>query len=270
MKLNDADKEVIRIKIKEKLNSIPDDVIIKIDKGLLDQLIFDYKYSEKLGKVVKYIAWSGEYLQKVDLSEISFSNVLWDGRYSNGIDLANTNANINFLTAADCENNSSISLYFCNLENVDLRFSNAQVISTLIDSNLKNTNASLLFNQYIFERTLNVRNTDLENIDLSNVEIDQIILSGESSTALANCNLKNTGINIFFHTTLNNDEKNTLSELIKNEKLSECYINGKLIQSSEEKKKNAQSLLAIYEQKKEALLKETIDSIDKQVRVLKK
>ena len=270
MRLNYKDKELIRKTIEDKMDSIPDDCIIKIDKVLLSQLIFDYRYKENLKKEVKYIAWSGPFLQKIDLSEISFSNVLWDGRYSNGLDLSNTNAYINFLTEADYHDNSSISLYLCNLENVDLKYSNAEVISTIIDCNLKNTNASLLFNHYINEHTLNVKNSNLENIDLSNVEINESLLCGGEVVTISNCNLKNTGIKIFFHSVLSDEEKNNLSELIINKYIDGCYINGRLIASEEEKQKNAKIILETYEYKKEELINETLKSIDKQVRTYKK
>ena len=72
MKLNQKDKIEFRNFLKEELQKIELGLEkIKIPKEILEQLIFDIN-SETCAKK---IAWSGDFLQKLDLSEISFDNV---------------------------------------------------------------------------------------------------------------------------------------------------------------------------------------------------
>lgn len=77
MRLTNDQKTDLRYKIKRLLESDEVKERIKIDKELLEQLIFDegnYK-----GARCKVVAWSGSFLSKIDLSEIDFDNVLWRG-----------------------------------------------------------------------------------------------------------------------------------------------------------------------------------------------
>ena len=79
MRLTNDQKTDLRYKIKRLLESDEVKERIKIDKELLEQLIFDegnYK-----GAHCKVVAWSGSFLSKIDLSEIDFDNVLWRGEY---------------------------------------------------------------------------------------------------------------------------------------------------------------------------------------------
>lgn len=68
-------RESIRTFIKN-LGDVPN-YSVKISKSLLEEALFK-KVKSKTGKVGKLLVWSGEFLKKVDLSEISFSNVIWN------------------------------------------------------------------------------------------------------------------------------------------------------------------------------------------------
>lgn len=87
----------------------PEGERIHIQKEILEQLLFGTVIMDTpTGQVlVKYIVWSGDFLSKIDLSEISFDDVLWDinvedddNYYSENeiyeINLSNTNAHIDF------------------------------------------------------------------------------------------------------------------------------------------------------------------------------
>lgn len=107
MKLNQKDLNELRNEIEKQLEQIPEGSKIKIEKQLLEQLIFNTGKSEE-GTPYKAIVWSGPFLRKIDLSKLSFDNVTWDRddvayskvrlatHFKYIIDLSNTNAKIDF------------------------------------------------------------------------------------------------------------------------------------------------------------------------------
>lgn len=123
MRLTNDQKTDLRYKIKRLLESDEVKERIKIDKELLEQLIFDegnYK-----GAYCKVVAWSGSFLSKIDLSEIDFDNVLWRGEYVVDkkdnyvvksdvlpIILDNTNAKIDFSKSAKLDKEEPRSRLF--------------------------------------------------------------------------------------------------------------------------------------------------------------
>ena len=139
-----------REKLKKKLDSIPEGKrMVFADEYLdiLEDLIFDY-YDVELGNYpfvkeeyrgkkveIKYIALDGKYLRKLDLSKVSFENLVWGGskHFKNllvnceydlvdvCVDLSGTNASVDF-------SKSFISKYLtfplcifnCNFNGLDL------------------------------------------------------------------------------------------------------------------------------------------------------
>ena len=84
MKLNVESKNKLRAKIVEELKGVPADKKIKLDKDLLEFLLFDeleYTVIQEIDKPVtlkpRIPIWSGEFLRHIDLSEVDFSNVAW-------------------------------------------------------------------------------------------------------------------------------------------------------------------------------------------------
>lgn len=73
--MNIEKKNERRRLIIEELKNVPDGERIKINKDLLEELLFDvddvYGY--------KFPTWTGDFLSKIDLSEISFKDVSFDG-----------------------------------------------------------------------------------------------------------------------------------------------------------------------------------------------
>ena len=76
MKLNESAKKELRANIEEQLKQVPDGQRVHLDKELLEDLIF-FKGKNKDGRVIKVPVWTGHFLRKIDLSEISFENVFF-------------------------------------------------------------------------------------------------------------------------------------------------------------------------------------------------
>jgi len=71
MKLNNRDKNKIRKYIEEQLKEVPEGTRIELDPDLLSNLIFE-KYNKGREKIIAFPVWTGEFLRKIDLSEIVF------------------------------------------------------------------------------------------------------------------------------------------------------------------------------------------------------
>lgn len=225
MKFNKQTKDELRTKIIEQLANVPDGERLHLDKALLEDLLFE-TYSDKEEEreiVVKYIVWSGPFLSKIDLSEISFDNVCWDPTpfceaYMNFykdykkktkpikemIDLSNTNAKIDFSKAfvMDYDDDDILSVYNCNFANVDLSNSHAEKIVTFTNCNFSNTNANI-FDERDFKKRFFLVDCDFSNNDFSKIEIKSDYFYGVISDCLdgkgvwiENCNFSNTGLKI--------------------------------------------------------------------------
>ena len=84
MKLNKESKDKLREQIEKMLEVVPKGERIKIDKEILEELLFEQEMSNRdYGEVLaKFLVWSDDFLSKLDLSEISFDNMVWDLDYS--------------------------------------------------------------------------------------------------------------------------------------------------------------------------------------------
>lgn len=73
-KLDLEKRNELRKKILKELENVPEGTRIKLDKKILDQLIF-FKFKDTKTKEQRKIpVWTGEFLRKLDLSELSFEN----------------------------------------------------------------------------------------------------------------------------------------------------------------------------------------------------
>lgn len=80
MVLNEEGIVKVRKHVEEKLLKVPDGTRIHIDKNMLEKLLFEkVEAVSKEGEIVifKVPVWSGDFLSKIDLSEISFEDVSW-------------------------------------------------------------------------------------------------------------------------------------------------------------------------------------------------
>ena len=78
MQLNKQSKNELRKRIVEQLKEVPKGQKIKLDKELLEYLLFEVITLDKTTDTkVKLPIWSGEFLKKIDLSQVDFTNVSW-------------------------------------------------------------------------------------------------------------------------------------------------------------------------------------------------
>lgn len=212
MNLTNEEKIAKRQEILQQLIHVPNGQRIKIDKDLLESLIFEKDITTD-GKPIKFVVWSGEFLSKIDLSEISFDDVQWNIKYFKKkelrgisgndyykdiecINLSNTNVKIDFDNSFNnkVEKNKfqfiSIGhLYKCNFENVDLSESNLKDMVVRC-CNFRNCNLNLN-NEFLgFYEILLAGKCDFSENDLSQFTIDW-----ETQFNRMN-NLTNTGIHI--------------------------------------------------------------------------
>lgn len=216
MTLDENKINELRVSLQELLNDVPEGERIKLNKELLEQLIFD-AYVEKREMddknisdvLVKYVVWSGPFLRKLDLSEVSFDNVMWQIDYDSEqffergstnryiekgikeIDLSGTNAVINFNKIIK---NFTTYIAYCNFSGVDLSnncLSNFYIENCVFD----NTGIRLSFD---CDECALVRSS-FRNVDLSYLTVDEINFGfpGDYEEHSIYCtDLTNTGIRI--------------------------------------------------------------------------
>ena len=222
MRLGKKEKNDIRLFLKSELSKIPFDCdskdrqYIKLDKELLEVLIFDE--SELYGKCP---VWTGEFLRKLDLSEVNFDNVNFDGKsHQNCIDLSYTNAKLDF---SKCED---FNLTSCNFSHMDLSCSNINSIHKIDNCDFSYSKANFDF-KLLKNSCMTINDSNFEGINFSNFTIEICDLFGHY---FKNCNLKDTAINI--EASLDTSNKEILKKLgkeIRSGRLGGCYLNGKRI-----------------------------------------
>ena len=240
-----TDKEIIKLRsiLEEKLKRVPDKKKITIDKDILEQLLFETAYVVIDGKIedrgCRYIAWSGPFLSKVDLSDISFDNVLWGyyGKYDERfyinndnkdiyVDLSNTNANIDFSTSARRRYDGYDTIINCNLTKVDLSKTSLGKDSVILNSSLRKTN--LVFNN----DTIGVfENSDLTGTDMTNVVVTEYSFCTDENGFGPFTILKNTGLNIRTNVESEEEYEDALRLSMSLGNLDGCYLDGELIDS---------------------------------------
>ncbi len=247
-----------RKELEEKLKEVPEGERIHIEKEKLDSLIFEQYLIEDENIMCKFPIWTGDFLTKLDLSELDFADVCWsihgnpmfdtlfyeelkeyDMLSSNENNFSNTNARIDLSQSIEARYYNTLYIVGCNFENVDLSFNDLSQVNDgcILNCNLKNT--GLLFPShlipYINESTI------LEGCDLSNLNVSMFdfltTLEGIDS------NLKNTGLRIEYSNSYEewNAIENYRGETSKEElavslasgRLDGCYINNIQIDSTQ-------------------------------------
>ena len=77
-RLNKESRNKIRKIIIEQLKEVPEGEKIKLDIKLLDDLIFFKYYDKEMEQQIKIPIWTGVFLRKLDLSELSFEDANLD------------------------------------------------------------------------------------------------------------------------------------------------------------------------------------------------
>ena len=259
MVLEEKEKNEFRKIIEKKLINVPNGKKIFIATDILEQLLFDevYSYNEQ-GSLVhegyKYIAWSGEFLSKIDLSSISFDKVLWGyfGEYDEDfyinncdgeieINMSYTNAKIDFSKSARRLKSNYNSIINCNFEGTALSNNILSLSNTLINSNFEKTGVK-------FKDKVGVcLDCNLSGSDLSKLTISQFSFTSDDYAFNIFTNLTNTGLKIVIEDTLDEDNNDYL-ELIKLSmslgNLDGCYLNGELITPSFRKSSENRTFLS--------------------------
>lgn len=226
MKLNKEGRIQLRANIEEQLKNVPEGVRIHLDKDLLEELLFETRVEELSSKIfpddldgrkvsVKYLVWSGSFLSKIDLSEVSFDGVLWNIIYNaencfgensknvyqeygiTMIDLSNTNAKIDFSKSFGSNLYGitiEIELFGCNFSNMDLSNNFVDYDFTAEKCNFINTGLSVNFKS---DSDIRFYSSILSGLDLSEYTVNETFFGEEYQQYIGfNCDLSNTGLRV--------------------------------------------------------------------------
>ena len=305
MKLSYGDKNELRKIIVRKLESVPDGQMINLDKDVLENLLFKViTYNNETKEQLKLPVWTGEFLRKIDLSEVSFEDVSWSlivndtwdnpedeytkymdketsknissilprftEPYDQRIDFSMTNANIDFSKSFEFKKKGKINILFCDFEGVDLSNNDMSKIGSIFFSNLADTNITLTPKMFANRKSSKIGTTCLRNIDLSKFSYDALDLIRSTRVFEGDCDFTNTGLNVTIDPSAE-EWHGSEAEMLKKDLglltsgLSGCYINGKKIVSNEEKKAIIEYKLREYEEYKQELFDSVSRDIDQQL-----
>ena len=230
----------IRKKRKEIINKtkeLKEGERLHVDACLLDELLFERVYFDPENTIiVKVPVWSGDFLSKIDLSEIDFEDVTWSSvtpfrvecdllQRSDNPDtermvcyedrfmsldenfvsnFSNTNAHIDFLKSAEKKILGKIWVEHVNFSGTDLSNNDLSEISYMWRVDLSYTGArfSKDVDDTKYKNTLKSYDMNYSGLDLSNITvsafkmIDENYSSNLDTTIESGCIIKNTGINI--------------------------------------------------------------------------
>lgn len=268
MLIRDHAKSEIRMVIEEQLKNVPFGQRISLDNELLEELLFrKIVINKEKGLIAKIPTWSGDFLRKIDLSQISFEDVSFGGifllpqgvadenvaRYFDTfvdkyletvVDYSYTNANID-LTKLFEARFRMLALSNCNFEGLSFQnqdLSNMNFIR-IADTNMSNTGIVI---PPLVKFEANYSN--FSNVDLSNRSINGNGYLLDYEEDLAGCCLLNTGIHIECdfkearelirrNCQVLEESKdkiiNTFAKLL-NEDWSGCIVNGKKVETVED------------------------------------
>ena len=271
------DRVALREEVKRDLLTYSDQGKVIFAKETLENLLFETKTINIHGKwyQVKIPVWFGDFLSKIDLSMIDFSDVLWnydicmalnnifgellstiaqirstipESKPSFEIYYANTNAKINFAESflTRFGQSSGIQKYYglvsiahCNFSGTAVNFGEGVNAIQILNSTLSNCNLRLPNIS-----RLTIMNSDLSNNNLSNLSIDVL------SNHFYGTSFKNSGINVYLDPNemeryLATDEI-TFKKLfiaMLNDYFAGCSVNGHLLSSHPDEEHNLNLIL---------------------------
>ena len=303
MKLNVESKNKLRTRIVKELKGVPAAKKIKLDKDLLEFLLFDeLEYTVNNGKETTTLkpripVWSGEFLRHIDLSEVDFTNVTWsilgyddslkiesvfpkevlqkveekrvqlkDRTYL--VNYSCANANIDLSRSFEAINGHSIDIRKCNFAGIDFSNQSFNEINELIviESDISGTKLGIPH-----DISLVAYKSSLCGLDLSDREIDgweYLGCEGMSPYFLTGCKLCGTHINVVLRFIKGDPEIKTwakpLPEAMRTS-LINCYINGVLVKSPARLASEKKSLQEQYQRMESQELDTVLTSIQKQL-----
>lgn len=250
MQLNEEGKEEIRRLIEEELRYVFNGGKIKLDKDLLEELLF-FKVKYEKDKYVKLPVWGGEFLEKIDLSEVDFSDVSYSMIYDICMDKDNkeldsiynlvrsripanyiksmvyygkTNGHFNFKESFEYKNIGLIKIHGCNFNRTDLSNNDLDDKFDIIHGYFANSGLKIS----TLRNDSRAFSSDFTGVDLSYYSIDvKDFLNGKFP--LGSSVIKDTGINI---TSVSNETGLQLDDFLykfHDGQFDGCYINGVLV-----------------------------------------
>jgi len=289
MKLNLEGRKELRKSVEILLASSPKNKKIQLPKETLETLLFETM--EGKDGPAKLPVWSGEFLRKLDLSQVDFSGVCWDleslganrdeinkrfdapevlNKYEQIredfiIDYSNTNAHINL---GHTYPPNMFVINRCNFKNTTLD-TEGKLFSDIIilNSDLSNTGLTLASQDYD-KIDIIIYNSNFENCDLHNVSIPIDIFVGDEN--ITKSNFKNTALNIEYSSgmSIETQEAIELYEENSHNNWEGCYLNGKLItplKSQAELETIKQANVKAYSEYKDETIKGVLDEIKGQI-----
>ena len=303
MKLNVESKNKLRTKIVEELKGVPADKKIKLDKDLLESLLFDeIEFTRTIDcKIVSLKAripiWSGEFLRHIDLSEVDFSNVAWsilgydaslnmysifpqevlqkveekrtqlkDRTYL--VNYSCTNANIDLSRSFEAINDHSIDIRKCNFAGLDFSNQNFGEIYNIIviESDISGTKLGIPH-----DINFEAHKSSLCGLDLSDRAIDgweYLCYDGVNPIELTGCKLCGTHVKVVLRFIKNDPAVKTLAEPLREAmrtSLINCYINDVLVKSPARLASEKKRLQKQYQAMESQTLDDVVTSVQKQL-----
>lgn len=282
---------------------VPEGTRIRIDKDVLEQLLFD-RYlvvmmqdlkTDLAGQRLFVKMISNELpspLSKIDLSEVSFDNVCWNGdsiQYcveevvgadkkdltrTKKVQLINTNAKIDFSKAQPIEEHSE---KICKVKSIDFRgtyLENNNIKGCYYFYNCDFHDTGITFD-LTGESHISFNSCNLEGVNLSNQTVDETAFTdgGSKNTRIYACNLKNTGLKIESDNFKKQpDELNNLYNMLFDGLLVGCYINEREISthSKEERKTISEAKKEEYDSYCEEIIDKVTNDLDEQIKKVKR
>lgn len=203
MKLNYNDRHNLRDYLLKTLESVPEGERVSLPNDLLDQLIFERAKGYD-GLLYKVPVWTGSFLKKLDLSNISFEKVLWN----------RTSECLDELFSSDVQ------------RRLELSYNIHDYRSCLYDIDFSGTNVRI--NSFSNLSTCGMRNCNLEGVDLSN---SNFTIDDGNDFNVFNVNFSKTGCKFRVLNKLEN--KSNFKTLLEEDNLAGCYINGVYVRSND-------------------------------------
>lgn len=282
MKLNNHDKNEIRKYIEEQIKEIPEGIRIELNPNLLSNLIFE-KFNNGKGKIIAFPVWTGEFLRKIDLSEIVFGGCCTQNTvtgikktlmeqlhfedkiaekkalelYKGNVDFSYTNIepDFNYTIWGGLEN--------WNLEGTFLLNSNIDQCEYIHNCNFSH---SKLFGYYIKEH--NTTDCKFDGCDFNDVTIEITPETNQETIKfLISNSFKNTELKIDCKNLqeMNSSFKQLFGTMYTLGKLDGCYLNGKYINPRELIESQKESLAYEYN----LLVEDTYNSINEAIKKVK-